>query len=368
MEDERRILHQTPRWITFNDLPPLKMERKELFRFKPVFKLDFDLQMEVDKFKPYFDRAVVVLRDHTIIYLHYEKDRVDGRGNHGKDLFYDELTEIPRISRLQDVSFGKDHLLLVTIYGDLFSMGSNEHGQLGSGEISQTVSNEKLILLNTVKAVQCGDNHNLVLLHDGKLKTWGCNSHGQLGHGHYETRAKPEYVAALEHLKMKLIAASGNHSVAVSDEGRVYAWGENFNQQHYYKKGYNSLKLPMPILVDIQDKRVKAISCRGYQTLMLTEEGEMMLTNKDNSGPQLIVAPNKVTFDRIMLVALDTGLAWDHEKLYWFGETAMGDWNEMPILSGGPLPNVLGVQLGQQYSSSMIRIIPEATDDDDDWM
>ena len=49
---------------------------------------------------------------------------------------------------------------------------------------------------------------------------------GRLGHGDEVSRATPELIEALQAVKVVRVTASSDHSLAVSDEGRAYSWGD----------------------------------------------------------------------------------------------------------------------------------------------
>ncbi len=84
------------------------------------------------------------------------------------------------------------------------------------------------------------NTHSVALCNDGSVYAWGDNSKGQLGinpisniggspypNTSYDT---PKYVGGLSEIS-KIDAGSGAHSLAVTCEGKVYAWGANVTGQ-----------------------------------------------------------------------------------------------------------------------------------------
>ena len=63
----------------------------------------------------------------------------------------------------------------------------------------------------------------------GVLYTWGGGGQsynkGQCGHGNFEETELPSIVKALQHKPIKRVAAGGFHTVAVTEEDELYAWG-----------------------------------------------------------------------------------------------------------------------------------------------
>nr|XP_029502142.1 probable E3 ubiquitin-protein ligase HERC3 isoform X2 [Oncorhynchus nerka] len=82
--------------------------------------------------------------------------------------------------------------------------------------------------LNQVIQVACGDHHSIALTQDGKVFTWGQNSRGQLGLGKGEPRTlSPQPLKSLSGIPLAQITAGGDHSFALSLSGAVFGWGKN---------------------------------------------------------------------------------------------------------------------------------------------
>jgi hypothetical protein len=76
-----------------------------------------------------------------------------------------------------------------------------------------------------VVGVVAGDHHSCALTSAGELLTWGFGGFGALGHGDTRKQAAPKRVEALRSIRIVSVATSATHTIAVSEEGAVFAWG-----------------------------------------------------------------------------------------------------------------------------------------------
>lgn len=73
--------------------------------------------------------------------------------------------------------------------------------------------------------ITAGDAHTLAIKNDGTLWAWGSNSNGQLGDGTLENRNVPTQVGT--DTDWVVAAAGSNFSYAIKQNGTMYAWGGN---------------------------------------------------------------------------------------------------------------------------------------------
>jgi alpha-tubulin suppressor-like RCC1 family protein len=74
-------------------------------------------------------------------------------------------------------------------------------------------------------AVSVGDHHSLALDEDGKVWAWGDNSYGQLGTGDTTLRDRPTQVQGIGEREITAIAAGWESSFALDADGTVWSWG-----------------------------------------------------------------------------------------------------------------------------------------------
>nr|KAF6436324.1 retinitis pigmentosa GTPase regulator [Rousettus aegyptiacus] len=73
----------------------------------------------------------------------------------------------------------------------------------------------------------CGDEHTAIITGNNKLYMFGSNNWGQLGLGSRSTVSKPTCVKALKPEKVKFAACGRNHTLVLTEGGKVYAAGGN---------------------------------------------------------------------------------------------------------------------------------------------
>ncbi len=140
------------------------------------------------------------------------------------------------------VSAGYGYSLVVGSDGKVYAWGADDYGQLGDGSLRSFTSSPVAVSLDpsnpTVKAiaVSAGDCYSLAMSGDGKIYAWGDNRRGQLGDGTASASPQltPKHVSLVPGDKVTAVAVSAGqdplkygHSLAVGSDGRVYAWGDN---------------------------------------------------------------------------------------------------------------------------------------------
>jgi len=129
------------------------------------------------------------------------------------------------------VSTGNRHRALVTKDGTLWTLGKNENGQLGMGDlIDRPIPMQVGVALwgsSSVHTAACGLGHTLIVTKNGKLWVCGRGQYGVLGLGNENDQLLPVMVGESEFNREKIIsvATSTCHSAAITQSGTVFLWG-----------------------------------------------------------------------------------------------------------------------------------------------
>ncbi|MBB4985329.1 RCC1-like domain-containing protein [Streptomyces nymphaeiformis] len=139
-------------------------------------------------------------------------------------------TTVPRLTNIKDIAAGGKHALALDTNGQVYSWGDNAYGQLGNNRTgdSRTVP-DRVQGMPKVKQISAGCDFSLALLENGKVYAWGRGIHGQLGTGNRATSSVPRQVQGLENIVE--IDAGCYHALALTADDTVKSWGYNLYGQ-----------------------------------------------------------------------------------------------------------------------------------------
>ncbi|XP_057187900.1 probable E3 ubiquitin-protein ligase HERC4 [Triplophysa rosa] len=120
--------------------------------------------------------------------------------------------------------------------------------------------------------VACGDQHSMALTQEGRVFVWGENSHGQLGLGEGGSGSQtPQHVQCLDGVPLAQISAGGDHSFVLSLSGVVFGWGKNSSGQ--LGLGDTTDRHVPTVVRSLNGKKTQFISCGGEHTATLSKGG-----------------------------------------------------------------------------------------------
>ncbi|XP_054532951.1 X-linked retinitis pigmentosa GTPase regulator isoform X4 [Pan troglodytes] len=180
------------------------------------------------------------------------------------------------------LSCGDEHSAVVTGNNKLYMFGSNNWGQLGLGSKSAVSKPTcvKALKPEKVKLAACGRNHTLVSTEGGNVYATGGNNEGQLGLGDTEERNTFHVISFFtsEH-KIKQLSAGSNTSAALTEDGRLFMWGDNSEGQ-IGLKNVSNVCVPQQVTIG---KPVSWISCGYYHSAFVTN-GELYVFGEPENG------------------------------------------------------------------------------------
>ncbi len=141
------------------------------------------------------------------------------------------------LSNIVQVGVGAANAVALADDGRVFTWGRYA-GQGVESEIkfpNQPKNPDGTGALGGIVQVAAGFNHTLALSADGKVYAWGWNSYGETGRGTAQTQeAVPATVKLADGSELGnivQIVAGYHYSLALAADGRVYAWGDNGYEQ-----------------------------------------------------------------------------------------------------------------------------------------
>lgn len=181
-----------------------------------------------------------------------------------------------------------------------YAWGSNNYGQLGDNSIGINrlvpvrVTTSGILAGKTLVSCALGSSFGLALCSDGDVAAWGANFSGQLGNNSTNDSLVPvpintsAGVSALHGKRVVAVAAGSNHALALSSDGTVTAWGDNYSGQLGNNSTNDSL-VPIPVNTSagvsaLHGKRVVAIAAGSSHSLALCSDGTLAAWGANSSG------------------------------------------------------------------------------------
>ncbi|XP_060933111.1 probable E3 ubiquitin-protein ligase HERC4 isoform X2 [Limanda limanda] len=206
--------------------------------------------------------------------------------------------------------------------------------------------------------VACGSQHSVALTNDGRVFTWGQDSRGQLGLGQGKPFAiSPQQLRPLSSIPLVHVAAGGEQSFALSVSGGVFGWGRNDRGQ-LGLGDTTDRRTPAPVK-GLNMKGTVHISCGKDHTAALTKDGSVFTFGSGEFGhlghnsfsdqlrPRLVAELLGAKVTEIACGLNHTLVSTDAKKVYSFGCGEQGQLGH----GGESHPSVpLPVQLPQSSS------------------
>uniref|UniRef100_A0A8C2F5Z8 X-linked retinitis pigmentosa GTPase regulator n=1 Tax=Cyprinus carpio TaxID=7962 RepID=A0A8C2F5Z8_CYPCA len=181
------------------------------------------------------------------------------------------------------VSCGQSHSAFVTEQGRLFVFGNNNRGQLGlqtKGPVNKPTC-VKVLKGERAQFVACGTDHTLVSTSQGEIFAAGGNSDGQLGLGHCNDSISFQRLHPFcDYTPIKLLSAGGHTSAALTEDGRLFLWGDNSVGQLGFGNDSHAL-LPKELKLG---QTIQWVSCGYRHSALVTDNGDVFTFGESADG------------------------------------------------------------------------------------
>ena len=149
--------------------------------------------------------------------------------------------EVPVI--VGKIACGDNHSVLLSAYGDVYTFGYNENGQLGIGT-KDNVSIPTKVNISGIMQISAGKNQTIILGNQKLLYSTGSNSNGQLGIGIKDDKLLFTAITKVDDFMS--ISCGNTYNVAIKSDGDVYGWGDYYHGLQAVKTKTNS-RIPIKI-------------------------------------------------------------------------------------------------------------------------
>lgn len=224
------------------------------------------------------DRSLALKNDGTV--WTWGANSIGQLYNLGLTTINDISVKLDNLSNIIAIAEGENHSLALRNDGTVWAWGFNDEGQLGNGTATNNNTPAQVSSLNNIIAIAGGDKHSLALKNDGTVWAWGYNSLGQLGNGtSYRNSNTPVQVVNLSNIIA--IAGGIDHSLALKNDGTVWAWGEN----NYGQLGNGTTTFYSTTPVQVSNlTNIIAIAAEYDHCLALKSDGTVWAWGNNNYG------------------------------------------------------------------------------------
>ncbi|KAD5962036.1 hypothetical protein E3N88_13509 [Mikania micrantha] len=243
--------------------------------------------------------------------------------------------------RITTVAAGGRHTLALSVsdIGQVWGWGYGGEGQLGLGSRIRMVSSPHPIPCITtssagkdrstslprgtiegyrvpgsyIKGIACGGRHSAVITDAGALMTFGWGLYGQCGQGSTDDELSPTCVTSLLGIPIDGVAAGLWHTICISGNGDVYAFGGN--QFGQLGTGTDQAET-LPRLLDapsLENENARVVSCGARHSAVVTD-GKVFCWGWNKYGQYMQQLPAAQISGRLVPYPLSTAPTCGHKS------------------------------------------------------
>ena len=181
-----------------------------------------------------------ILDEEKLTSIFAQGNNVNGQLGIGNYISIDIPIRVNNLQKLKitQIACGVGHTIALTDNNLVYAWGRffkpenkkdkimSTSGDYAYPTLMESLSNESII------KISAGNNHSMAITELGELYTWGEGIYGQLGHGINNNEQYPKKVEYFRN-KFKIIDCKGGaaHTVALTEEGYLFGWGQNDKNQ-----------------------------------------------------------------------------------------------------------------------------------------
>jgi len=195
----------------------------------------------------------------------------------GNGLAQNTPVMIPGLADVIAVQGGQDHVLWLLSDGTVRACGENIFGQLGTGKTANSMVPVRVVGLSNIVQISAGNTTSGAVDSSGDVYMWGYNRKGQTGVGSSKGWVTSPTKVSLPLPAVELSVGGdliGNgHSLAILNDGTVYAWGDDSSSELGDGKTTNEFT-PVQVTVPA-GVTFTSVEADGCSSLALDTQGEV---------------------------------------------------------------------------------------------
>ena len=231
--------------------------------------------------------------------------------------FFEENNE-----KIKEIAIAEFHSLALNEKGEIFGWGGNLFNKLGQTNGLCGLPS-KIYIKRKIVSIACGDYHSCALSENGVLYTWGGGGEsynkGQCGHGNKKDVDNPKKLEFFtkKGIHILRVACGGYHTIVMDEKNDLYGFGKGIFGQCGYGQPEDA-DFPRKIIFNDKNlNKIIDIKCGGEHTLFLSDTGRVYACGHGYFG-QLGLGNNKNVKTPILVHSLtnkniiEIAAGWSH--------------------------------------------------------
>ncbi|MNJ94746.1 Regulator of chromosome condensation (RCC1) repeat protein [compost metagenome] len=190
---------------------------------------------------------------------------------------------------IRSMSLSSTHTCYLSSSYRVFCSGSNNKGQLGNGTaeepvVPSAIDTSGALIGKKITDIVTASLVSYALSEDGDLFAWGDNSNGHLA-DEVISQSQVPVAVSFGAIKVKQVVSSDNHACALLKNNEVYCWGDNIVGELGDGTSGPLKKTPTRVEGLPNGKKIVSLSASSVaHTCVLTEEGRAYCWGYNGSG------------------------------------------------------------------------------------